>query len=85
MKATMGRADSNGNGVSIPCGIRKPEENLARQRERLAGIELGVEVPGKQGNTASLKNETSKGASLASKSWPTSLTEMVRWTAPKKR
>jgi hypothetical protein len=47
MKATMGRADSNGNGGSIPCGIRKPEENLARQRERLAGIELGSYPPRK--------------------------------------
>jgi len=39
MKATMGRADSNGNGVSIPCGIRRPEENLGRARHRPAGVE----------------------------------------------
>jgi len=39
MKATMGRADSNGNEASIPRGIRKAEENFERER-RPAGTEL---------------------------------------------
>jgi hypothetical protein len=36
----MGRADSNGNGASIPRGIREPEENFGRANERLVGVEL---------------------------------------------
>jgi hypothetical protein len=37
MKATIGRADSNGNAVSIPRGIREPEEIFERAGERLKG------------------------------------------------
>jgi hypothetical protein len=40
MKATKRRGDSNGNRLSIPCGIHKPEENFGRAVDRLAEMEF---------------------------------------------
>ena len=53
----MGRADSNGNAVSIPRGIRDPEENFERAGEGFIGIELCKCVRAKQSSRLFLNRD----------------------------